>query len=144
MRVIVCGSRKWHDRGLIADTLNALVAKYDLRFPEPTIIHGKCPRGADRLAGEEAGKAGMVVEEHPADWDAHGKRAGLIRNAHMAALGADLCIAFWDGESTGTAHMIGEARKRGIPVEVVYPTSTRASAEHSLPASDFAGRVSLP
>lgn len=102
--------------------------------PEPTIVHGDA-RGADRLAGEEAGKAGMLTEAHPADWDAHGKGAGLIRNAHMAALGADLCIAFWDGRSTGTAHMIGEARRRGIPVEVVLPTSARTSAPRSSPAS---------
>lgn len=45
--------------------------------------------------------------------------AGLLRNVRMAGVGADLCIAFWDGRSTGTAHMIDQARAQGIPVEVV-------------------------
>lgn len=115
MRVIVCGTRRWHDRYLISDRL------YELAMANPgeiTIIHGAA-RGADRIAGEEAQKAGLLVEPHPADWDRHGKAAGLIRNREMAELGADLCLAFWDGRSTGTKHMIDEARKAGIPVEVI-------------------------
>jgi hypothetical protein len=31
----------------------------------------------------------------------------------------DLVIAYWNGKSNGTAHTISEARKRGIPVEVI-------------------------
>jgi len=83
-----------------------------------TIVHGAA-QGADRIAHQEAQKAGLLVEPHPADWEKHGKAAGPIRNIEMARLGADLCIAFWDGQSTGTAHMMDEARKQGIPVEVV-------------------------
>lgn len=30
-----------------------------------------------------------------------------------------LCIAFWDGRSTGTRHMIAEAVKHGIHVSIV-------------------------
>jgi hypothetical protein len=37
----------------------------------------------------------------------------------MAKLGADLCIAFWDGHSHGTKHMMETAIKHGIPVEVI-------------------------
>ncbi len=119
MRVIVCGSRGWHDRKVIADTLNAIVLAYECEFPNPVIVHGKCPRGADRLADEEAGKAGLLTESHPADWDTHGKRAGFIRNEEMAELGADLCVAFWDGRSAGTQDMMDRAKKHGIPVTVI-------------------------
>lgn len=111
MRVIVCGSRRWRDRGVITDRL------FDLH-PNTTVVHGGAP-GADQIAHQEAQKLGLVVEEHRADWGSLGKRAGLVRNTVMANLGADLCIAFWDGQSTGTAHMMEEARKRGIPVEVI-------------------------
>ena len=83
----------------------------------PTIVHGKA-RGADRLADDEAGKAGLLTEPHAADWDRYGKSAGRIRNEEMAALGADLCVAFWDGRSTGTKHMMDTAAAHGIPVEV--------------------------
>lgn len=118
MRVIVCGSRRWHDRKIIADRLHQLVLHHELKFPYPIIVHGAA-KGADKLAEDEGGKAGLVTEAHPADWDRYGKRAGLIRNEEMAALGADLCIAFWDGQSTGTVHMMDAARKHGIPVEIV-------------------------
>lgn len=111
MRVIVCGSRKWHDRGRIASRL------FDLP-PDSIVVQGGA-QGADRIAKQEAEKLGLVVEEHRAEWGSLGKRAGLIRNTLMASLGADLCIAFWDGRSTGTAHMMEQAKAHGIPVEVV-------------------------
>ncbi len=111
MRVIVCGSRRWHDRQLIADRLGDLP-------PDSVVVHG-CARGADRIAGEEAQKWGLRVDEFPADWERDGKAAGFIRNQRMADAGADLCIAFWDGRSSGTKHMMERARQAGIPVEVV-------------------------
>lgn len=116
MRVIVCGSRHWDDRERIADRL------FDLSMSTEnlscTIVHGGA-RGADRIAHQEAQKLGLLVEAHPADWERLGKRAGFVRNAEMAALGADLCLAFWDGSSKGTQHMMNLAREQGIPVEVV-------------------------
>lgn len=110
-RIIVCGSRHWHDRQAIADRL------FDVPVTA-TIIHGAA-KGADRIAHQEAEKLGLLVEPHPADWEQHGNAAGEIRNREMADLGADLCIAFWDGVSTGTAHMISRATAAGIPVEIV-------------------------
>jgi hypothetical protein len=111
--VIVCGSRRWRDRDKIANRLFDLPAT-------SIIVHGNA-QGADRIAHQEAEKLGFLVEPHPADWGGLGKSAGLIRNTVMADLGADLCLAFWDGRSTGTAHMMSRARERGIPVEVVRP-----------------------
>lgn len=110
-RVIVCGSRRWRDRNRIATRL------FDLPT-DTTIVHGAA-QGADRIAHQEAEKLGLLVEPHPAEWGSLGKRAGLVRNEVMAGLGADLCIAFWDGRSTGTQHMIEQARKRDIPVEII-------------------------
>lgn len=111
MRVIVCGSRDWTDREAIAGRL------FDLP-PGSTIVHGNA-KGADRIAGQEGQKLGHLIEMHPANWEAHGKSAGPIRNRIMAELGADLCLAFWDGHSRGTAHMVDCAEKRGIPLELV-------------------------
>jgi hypothetical protein len=110
-RIIVCGSRKWLDRERIADRL------FDCPT-DATIVHGNA-KGADRIAHQEAQKLGLLVEPHPAEWERYGKRAGIIRNEEMAALGAELCIAFWDGSSVGTRHMMGAAAARGIPVETV-------------------------
>ena len=111
MRVIVCGSRRWRDRDAIVNRL------FDLPT-DSVIVHGNAA-GADRIAHQEAQKLGLLVEPHPADWEEHGKAAGPIRNRAMAQMGADLCIAFWDGHSRGTAHMMSEAGARSIPVEII-------------------------
>jgi hypothetical protein len=77
------------------------------------------PRGVDRIVYEEARQMGLETETHPAEWSKYGKPAGYIRNSAMASLGADLCVAFWLNKSFGTKHMIDEARRHGIPVEVI-------------------------
>ena len=123
MRVIVCGSRNWNYRHVVSDRLALLPGEDDT-----VVVHGAA-KGADRMAEQEAQKLGLLVEAHPAEWELYGKRAGLLRNVKMAQLGADLCIAFWDGRSTGTAHMMDTARKYDIPVEVVgKPCECRYSA----------------
>lgn len=114
-RVIVCGSRAWTDRARVADRLFFLPT-------DAVIVHGAA-KGADRIAEQEAQKLGLLIESHPADWEAHGKRAGFIRNEKMAALGAHLCIAFWDGRSRGTLHMVNRAVEYNIPVDVVMDKS---------------------
>jgi hypothetical protein len=116
MRVLVCGSRRWQDRDAIINRL----ADLTYRNPEVTIVHGNAG-GADKIAHQEAQKLGFFVEPHPADWKQHGKRAGYLRNEEMVNLGADLCIAFWDGRSNGTRHTMDLARDHGIPVEVIGP-----------------------
>lgn len=122
MRVIVCGTREWPQEHLGA--LREVIA--DRLFDLPTdsvIVHGNA-RGADRIAHQEAQKLGLYVEDHPyQDFiteTCSPKRAPLERNTHIASLGADLCISFWDGKSTGTADMTSKAEVRGIPVETIY------------------------
>jgi YspA, cpYpsA-related SLOG family len=109
-RVIICGSRGWSDRQRIEERLFYLP-------PDAVIVHGAA-RGVDRIAHQEAEKAGFLLEPHPAEWERYGKRAGFIRNEEMANLGADLLIAFWDGRSRGTLDMMERCAKYGIPIEV--------------------------
>lgn len=61
---------------------------------------------------------GLPVDEFRADWDTHGKSAGYKRNSQMADH-ADMLIAFWDGKSKGTKHMIDLARAKKLIVKVV-------------------------
>lgn len=110
-RVIVCGSRTWRDREIIHDRLSKLP-------PGTTIVVGGA-LGADTIAEEEAYVLGHKVELHKAQWSLYGRKAGFVRNSDMADRGASLCIAFWDGISTGTQHMIDQAKRRRIPVEVI-------------------------
>jgi hypothetical protein len=117
MRVLVCGSRSWADEAAIQRALEELL-------PRPaTIIHGGA-RGADQLAGRIAARLGYAVEVYVADWR-RGGRAGPERNRRMLDSKPDLVLAFWDGQSRGTAHTIAEARHRNIPVAVVTERTVR-------------------
>jgi orotate phosphoribosyltransferase len=113
MLVLVCGSREWSDHQRICDRLRALPRG-------AKIIHGGA-RGADTTAALYARALGIEETCYPARWRGQGKRAGLIRNIEMLDQEPDLVLAFWDGASTGTAHAISEAKKRGITVEIVKP-----------------------
>ncbi len=66
--------------------------------------------GVDTVAKEYAATAGIPFKLFPANWKRWGKTAGLIRNEEMAEY-VDGGIVFWDGESTGTQHMISMLKK---------------------------------
>lgn len=112
-QVITAGGRDFADYGL-------LQAKCDQFFREkrPTAIISGIARGADTLGTRYARERGIQVLEFPADWERLGRRAGMVRNLQMLDA-ADAVVAFWDGQSRGTAHTIGEAKKRGLPLRVV-------------------------
>ena len=61
---------------------------------------------------------GYDVKIMPADWGAHGRSAGYKRNQQMADI-SDALVAFWDGSSPGTKHMINLAKAKGLRVHVV-------------------------
>lgn len=121
-RVIVCGSRKWTDRARISDRLFDL--SLEMENLSCTLVHGNAP-GADMLCEQVGSQLGFLIEP----WDYRQfisasvapKVAPLARNTHMASLGARLCIAFWDGRSTGTVDMMQKARIFGIPVDEITP-----------------------
>lgn len=117
MRVLITGSRSWTDR----DTIKRCLSRYH----DATVVSGACPKGADRLAEDVARDLGHTVERHPADWSRHGRAAGFRRNEAMVRLGADVVLAFWDGESRGTYHTITTARAAGLPVQVIRPGGAR-------------------
>lgn len=86
------------------------------------VVSGKEPKGADRLGEAWAYLNRIPVKPFPADWPKHGKAAGFIRNSEMARYAAQfdgsLLIAFWDGESRGTNHMIKEAERLNLYVHI--------------------------
>ena len=61
---------------------------------------------------------GLQIKRFPADWNQFGRSAGIRRNVDMAQ-NADALIAFWNGYSHGTKHMIKTAIQRKINVKVV-------------------------
>ena len=75
-------------------------------------------RGVDTCAKEWAQAHGLPCREFLPDYARFGKAAPLRRNREIAAY-ADEILAFWDGTSRGTAHLIREARRLGKPVRVI-------------------------
>lgn len=89
----------------------------DNKYGELTVIQGGA-KGGDTIGHDFAVVNWLGMEEYRAEWDKHGKKAGILRNLRMRDEGKpDLVIAFPGG--TGTAHMIKIAREAGIPVEEV-------------------------
>jgi hypothetical protein len=113
-RILVCGDRHYYDVTLIEFYLEKISS-------DAVIIHGAA-RGADLLAEECARKLQLDYMGFPARWKQHGKAAGPIRNNRMLDIGKpDFVLAFHNDikRSKGTAHMISQARKRGIPVMII-------------------------
>ena len=65
----------------------------------------------------------MPCHRFSAEWQRLGKAAGYYRNRQMAQAG-DILVAFWDGVSNGTAHMIQCMRQLGNPVVVIRTGTT--------------------
>jgi hypothetical protein len=109
-RVLLTGSRTWTDWHTIVAKLDFLARK----IPDLLIIHGACARGADDIADRHARAHGIRTERHPANWRKYGRRAGHVRNAHMVALGAELCLAFIRDNSPGASGCAAMAEAAGI------------------------------
>ncbi len=110
MRVIVCGGRNYYDRSAVFDALDRLNTKCGIDF----LIQGAA-NGADYLAWQWANERGIPCGSYPAQWDEHGKRAGVIRNQKMIDQGKpDGVVAFPGGR--GTADMVQRAEAAGLKV----------------------------
>lgn len=111
MKVIIAGSRDITDYRLVAKAMQ--------EFPEEVteVVSGGA-NGVDKLGEEWAVNHGIPIKRFVADWRAHGKAAGPIRNREMANYVSDMgaLVALWDGKSAGTRNMIQEATRRGLLV----------------------------
>ncbi|WP_407077525.1 SLOG family protein [Streptomyces sp. SCSIO 30461] len=108
--VLVTGSRSWSDEKSMRETFNDAWRAWGTEsVTRPVLISGHCPEdhcseGADAMAERLWRAAGFEVITFPADWSAHGKRAGFQRNQEMVdavqvfrEAGAQvLCTAFLD------------------------------------------------
>ena len=123
LRIIIAGSRDFNDYELLKkEVLNIL--KQDNRPKDTVKIISGTARGADTLGEQFAKEFGLKVARFVPDWDGLGKRAGYVRNAEMAKFAVEgdndgMLIAFWDGNSKGTKHMIDFAKRYGLEVHVV-------------------------
>jgi len=116
IKVIIAGGRDFNDYKLLKDAASKFL--HGCTLDDITIISGKA-KGADSLAIKLAREYGLDLITKPADWDKYGRSAGFIRNVEMADIATHL-LAFWDGKSRGTRHMIETAKTKGLIIKVVY------------------------
>ena len=114
-KVIIAGCRDFADYELLKEKCDFYLQN---QKPEDIVIVSGHASGADALGEHYALERDLQLETYTADWKAHGRAAGPIRNAQMASV-AHALIAFWDGKSRETKNMIDTATKRGLQVAVV-------------------------
>lgn len=126
IRVIIAGGRDFDNFPLLMNKCIEILSeetKEDDSIDKIRIVSGAA-RGADRLGEEYARISHYDVSRFPAAWDTYGKSAGYRRNAEMAKFASEdnnvgVLIAFWDGKSRGTKHMIDLAKRYELKVHVV-------------------------
>lgn len=119
MRIIIAGSRNIER----PDVLAALEHCSWSGFATCVVCGGA--RGADQYGAEWGTRRGLGIQHYPADWEAHGKRAGPLRNRKMAE-NAEGLVAVWDGASRGTSNMIETAQKLGLRIYILRTDIHRA------------------
>lgn len=104
MRVAIVGSREYEPLSDVIDYVRSL--------PIDTVIITGGAKGVDKTAEIEARARGMEVVIHEAEWNKHGKAAGMIRN-RLVVDDCDKLAAFWDQVSPGTKGVMSMASKAG-------------------------------
>ena len=116
-KVIIAGGRDFDDYKYMSSELTELFEN-SAYFKGITIkIISGMANGADSLAIRYADENKLTKILFPANWKVYPRIAGFLRNNDMLSIATHL-IAFWDGKSSGTKHMIEIAQMKGIPVWV--------------------------
>lgn len=122
LNLIIAGGREFNDVDLMYATLEPFRTQID------EVVSGHA-RGADKMGEMWAHEHNIPVKLFPAQWNIGGgkvdKMAGFKRNKDMAKYGTML-IAFWDGQSRGTGHMIRTMYEFGKPVKIIHYDDNRA------------------
>ena len=102
MKIGIVGSRR---RTRHEDYLKLLDGFESLYVQQPIgthmeIVSGGCPTGADSWAEDIAEEFNIKIVIHTAEWNEHGKGAGIIRNTSIAK-DSDILIALPSEDRTG-------------------------------------------
>lgn len=102
IKLAIVGSRTFNDYEVFKTIVENFM-KYK-NYQLNSIISGGC-RGVDRLAERYSIENHIDLITFKPEWRRFGKQVGIIRN-HDIIKSCDVCIAFHDGVSHGTAHDI--------------------------------------
>ena len=116
MNVAIIGSREFDDYELLKKKCDYMLQNIQC----PTIISGGA-KGCDRLAERYANENNFPLIIHKPNWDLDGRGAGMKRNIVMLK-DCSHVIAFWNGISPGTKHMIRFAKIYKRVIRIVITT----------------------
>lgn len=134
MKVLVCGGRDYQNVHAVNLALHALHEQHRIT----AIVEGGA-NGADHWARRWAESNGIHLTTVHADWKAHGRAAGPMRNALMLAEHRpDVVVAFPGG--AGTADMVRRAKADGIPVLGPYRARDQRAQHQDVPGLAPEGR----
>lgn len=128
--LLVAGPRSYNDYDqfkYVMDTTCGIIKEHMDRI---VIVEGGA-LGTDGMARNYAIDNKIPYVEIRADWNNHGKSAGLVRNNNMNQYIADKCsidpkhnkrlvLLFWNGHSRGTASNIDIAKRHGNTACIVF------------------------
>ena len=129
LRVLAGGSRTIDDRELIESKLKAV--------PRCAVILTSRTNGASAAVRDATMRLGLRLEVWTANTDRYptAEEAYFARDEEMIR-SADRVLAFWDGESAGTAHELTYARKLSKPIDLVLVN--RGESPNRYPGGDAA------
>lgn len=110
MKIAVIGSRR-------ATSQAAAQILKELPVYTSEIVSGGAS-GMDAAAEQVALILSLPIKIFYPDYAHYGKTAPLMRNLEIIDY-ADEVLAFWDGSSRGTQHVIAQCIKRGKPVRII-------------------------
>lgn len=117
MKIIIAGSRNLFPR---PQEITAAMEIFNFKpySNTPLEIVSGLAKGVDMEGKYWAQDRDIPVKEFPANWNLYGTRAGILRNIEMGKY-ADALLAFWNGKSRGTKHMIKFMLDLDKPIKVV-------------------------
>lgn len=99
LSLAVVGSRSFDDYKLFTTALTDFLKRNQMFT---SLISGGAI-GTDKMAEKYAREFALPIKIITPEWEEYGKKAGYIRNRKIWEC-ADAGVAFWDGQSKGTAH----------------------------------------
>lgn len=102
----------------IIGSRNLFVASLENYLPENTteIVSGGA-KGIDNCAREYAIINNIKLTEFLPEYQKYGRVAPLKRNLQIIDY-SDMLIAFWNGKSKGTKHVIDSCKKKNKPIKI--------------------------
>jgi hypothetical protein len=115
MQLAIIGGRDFSDFELMKKHLEEI--KGDLNMKISAVISGGA-KGADSLGKKWADENNVETLIFKAEWQIYGRGAGPVRNRKII-YHADFVIAFWDGESRGTANSINICKNTNTRYKII-------------------------